>query len=60
MISKYDQRGKDYWKIRYGECIGKMMDDVGLENRVKNLNTMPVHLGAFVLNNRKRIMNNFK
>ena len=36
-----------------------MMDDAGLEDDVKKLNTMPLHLGAFVLNNSKRFMNNF-
>ena len=36
-----------------------MIYDVGLEVEVKKLNTMPLHLGAFVLSNSKRIMNNF-
>ena len=36
-----------------------MIDDAGLEDEVKNLNTMPLLLGAFVLSNSKRIMNNF-
>ena len=36
-----------------------MIDDEGLEDEVKKLNTMPFHLGAFVLSNSKRIMNNF-
>ena len=36
-----------------------MIDDAGLEDEVKKLNTMPLHLGAFVLSNCKRIMNNF-
>ena len=36
-----------------------MIDDAGLEVEVKKLNTMPLHLGAFVLSNSKRIMNNF-
>ena len=36
-----------------------MIDDVGLEDEVKKLNTMPLHLGAFVLSNSKRTMNNF-
>ena len=36
-----------------------MIDDAGLENEVKKLNTMPLHLGAFVLSNSKRIMKNF-
>ena len=36
-----------------------MIDDAGWEDEVKKLNTMPLHLGAFVLSNSKRIMNNF-
>ena len=36
-----------------------MIDDAGLEDEVKKLNTMPLHLGAFVLSNSKRLMNNF-
>ena len=36
-----------------------MIDDKGLEDEVKNLKTMPLHLGAFVLSNSKRIMNIF-
>ena len=36
-----------------------MIDDAGLEDEVKNLNTMPIHLGAFVLSYIKKFMNNF-
>ena len=36
-----------------------MFDDPGLEDEIKKINTMPLHLGAFVLSNSKRIMNNF-
>ena len=36
-----------------------MIDDEGLEDDVKKMNTMPLHLGSFVLSNSKRIMNNF-
>ena len=36
-----------------------MIDDVGLEDEIKKINTMPLHLGAFVLSNSKRIMNIF-
>ena len=36
-----------------------MNDNVGLKDEVKKLNTMPLHLAAFVLSNSKRIMNNF-
>ena len=59
MMSEYDERVKDYWKISGNNYIVKMIDDSGLEDGVKKLNTMPLHSGAFVLSNSKRIMNNF-
>ena len=59
MMTEYDERVKDYWKISGNNYIVKMFDDAGLEDEVKKLNTMPLHLGAFVLSNSKRIMNNF-
>ena len=59
MMSEYDERVKDYWKISGINYIVKMIDDIGLEDEVKKLNTMPLHLGAFVLSNSERIMNNF-
>ena len=36
-----------------------MINDAGLEDEVKKLNTMPLHLGAFALSNSKRFTNNF-
>ena len=36
-----------------------MIDDAGLEDEVKKLNTMPLHLGAFVLSNSKKFMKKF-
>ena len=60
LMTEYDERVKDYWKISDINYIVKMLDDAGLEDEVKKLNTMPLHLGAFVLNNSKRIMNKFK
>ena len=57
-MSEYDERVKDYWKISHGNYIVKMIDDAGLEDEVKKLNTMTHPLGAFVLSNSKRIMNN--
>ena len=36
-----------------------MIDDAGLDDEVKKLYTMPLHLGAFVLSNSKRFLNNF-
>ena len=59
MMSEYDERAKDHWKISGIKYIVKMIDDAGLEDEVKKLKTMPLHLGAFVLSNSKRILNNF-
>ena len=59
MMSEYDERVKGYWKISHGNYFVKIIDDAGLEDEVKKLNTMPLYYGVFVLNNSKRIMNNF-
>ena len=59
MQTEYDERVKDYWKISGINYIVKMIDDPRLEDEIKKLNTMPLHLGAFVLSNSKRIMNDF-
>ena len=36
-----------------------MKDDEGLQDEFNKVNTMPLHLGAFVLSNSERIMNIF-
>ena len=59
MQTEYDERVKNSWKISGINYIVKMIDDAGLEDEVKKLNTMPLHWGAFVLSISKRIMNNF-
>ena len=59
MMSEYDERVLDYQKINYRNIIVKMKDDVGLQAEVKVVNTMPLHLGAFILSNGKIIMNFF-
>ena len=59
MMTASDERVLDYQKINYGKNIVEMKDDEGLQDEVKKVNTMPLHLGAFVLSNKKRIMNSF-
>ena len=59
MQTEYDERVKGYWKISSNKYFVKMIDDVGLEDEVKKLNTMPLYLGAFVLSTSKRLKNNF-
>ena len=59
MQTENDERVKDYWKISGINYIVKKIDAAGLEDEVKKLNTMPLHLGALVLSNSKTIMSNF-
>ena len=59
MLTEYDERVINYKKSKYGNYIAKTKDDLGLEDEVKKVNTMPLQLGAFVLSNTKRITNNF-
>ena len=56
MQTEYDERVLDYQK-NYGNYIVKLKDDEGLKDEVKKVNTMPLHLGAFVLSKSKRNMN---
>ena len=58
METEYDENVLDYWKLPNGNYIVKLKKDDGLEdNDIKK--TLPSHLGAFILSNSKRIMNNF-
>ena len=59
MMTEHDERVKDYWKISGINYIVQKVDDSGLEDEVKKLNTMPLHLDAFVLSTSKRIVTNF-
>ena len=35
MMSEYDERVKNYWRISHGNYIVEMTDDAGLEDEVK-------------------------
>ena len=59
MLTEYDEQVLDYRKINHGNYNVKMKDDAGLEDEVKKVNTRPLQLGAFILSNSKRVMNNF-
>ena len=59
MMAEYDERVLGYQKFLHGNYIVKMKDDAGLEDEVKKVNTMPLHLGAFVLSNSEHVMNSF-
>ena len=58
LMTENDERVLDYLKVNYGNYIVKMKDDAGLQDEVRKLNTMPLHLGAFVSSNSKPIMKN--
>ena len=49
----------DYWILQDGNYIVKFKKDGGLDCENDDVkNTLPSHLGAFILSNSKRIMNN--
>ena len=59
MMTKYDEGVIENWRISHGIYIVKKIDETGLEDEIKKLKTMPLHLVCFVLSNDRRIMNNF-
>ena len=59
MKTEFDENVLDYWKLPNGNYIVKMKKDDGLDDDCDVKNTLPAVLGAFILSNSKRIMNNF-
>ena len=59
METEYDENVLDYWRLPNGNYIVKLKKDDGLESDNDVKNTLPSHLGAFILSNSKRFMNNF-
>ena len=59
METEYDENVLNYWKLPNGNYIVKLKKDDGLESDNDVKNTLPSHLGSFILSNSKRIMNNF-
>ena len=59
MMTESDERVLDCQKINYGNYIVQMKDYDGSQDEVKKVSAMPLHLGAFILSNSKRIMSNF-
>ena len=59
MKTEFDENVLDYWKLPNGNYIVKMKkdDELDVDSDIKN--TLPAVLGAFILSNSKRIMNNF-
>ena len=58
MKTEFGENVLDYWRLRNGEYILKMKRDDGLDDDCDIKNTLPAVLGAFILSNSKRIMNN--
>ena len=59
MKTEFDENVLDYWKLPNGNYIVKMKKDVGLGDDCDIKNILPAVLGAFILSNSKRIINNF-
>ena len=59
METEYDENVLDNWKLPNGNYIVKLKKNDGLEGDNDVKDTLPSHLGAFILSNSKRIMNNF-
>ena len=59
MKAEFDENVLDYWKLPNGNYIVKMKKGDGLDDDCDIKNTLPAVLGAFILSNSKRIMNNF-
>ena len=58
-MTEYDERVLFYQKNDYKKYIVKLKDDEGSQDDVRKVNTIPLQMGAFVLANGKRILNNF-
>ena len=59
MKTEFDENVLDYWRLPKGNYIVKDEKSDALDDDCDNKNTLPAVLGAFVLSNSKRIMNNF-
>ena len=59
MKTEFDENVLDYWILPNGKCIEKIGKDVRLDDDCDIKNTLPAHLGVFILSNSKRIMIDF-
>ena len=59
METECDDIVLDYWRLPNGIYIVKFKKDDGLDGDNDVKNTLPSHLGAFILSNSKLNMNNF-
>ena len=56
---EFDENVLDYWKLPNGIYTVKIKKHDGLDDDCDIKNTLPADLGAFILSNSRRIMNNF-
>ena len=56
---EYNDNVLDYGRLLNGNYIVELKKDGGLDGDNDVKNTLPSHLGAFILSNSKRNMNNF-
>ena len=59
METEYDENVLDYWKLPNGNYIVNFKKGDGLEGDNDVKTSLPSHLGAFIVSNSKRILNNF-
>ena len=59
MKTEYDDNVLDYWRLPRENYFVKLKKDDGLDDDNDVKNTLPAHLGAFILSNSIRIMNKF-
>ena len=59
MKTEFDENILEFWRSPNGIYIVKMKKDDGLDDHCDIKNTLLAVLGAFILSNSKRIMNNF-
>ena len=59
MKTEFDENVLEYWKLPNGKNIVKMKKDDGLDDDCDIKNTLPEVLGAFILANSRRNLNNF-
>ena len=60
MKTEYDEKVLDFWKLPNENYFLRMRKDEGLNDNCDIKNILPAHLGAFILSNSKRVMNNFR
>ena len=59
METEYDENELDYRNLPNGNYIVKLKKEDGLDGDNDLKNTLPSHIGAFILSNSERITNNF-